>query len=70
MSKRVNAGFNLKFLILLLLCSLLTGCWDRMEIEERAVVLGISIDTADKGAEIREDEISHLRGNIPHRNRK
>lgn len=65
MSKRVNAGFNLKFMILLLLCSLLTGCWDRMEIEERAVVLGISIDTAGKNAEIREDEISHLRGKYP-----
>lgn len=65
MSKRVNAGFNLKFMILLLLCSLLTGCWDRMEIEERAVVLGISIDTAGKDAEIREDEISHLRGKYP-----
>ncbi|SEM53349.1 germination protein, Ger(x)C family [Paenibacillus sp. cl141a] len=65
MSKRVNAGFNLKFMILLLLCSLLTGCWDRMEIEERAVVLGISIDTAGKNVEIREDEISHLRGKYP-----
>ena len=36
-----------------------------MEIEERAVVLGISIDTAGKDAEIREDEISHLRGKYP-----
>jgi spore germination protein KC len=52
-------------IVLLLSCSLLTGCWDRMEIEERAVVLGISIDTADKDAEAREDEISHLRGKYP-----
>lgn len=28
--------------------SLLAGCWDRLEIEERAVVLAIAIDVADK----------------------
>ncbi|MGG4092247.1 Ger(x)C family spore germination protein [Paenibacillus lautus] len=66
MSTRISVNLNVKFMIVLLLsCSLLTGCWDRMEIEERAVVLGISIDTADKDAEAREDEISHLRGKYP-----
>lgn len=66
MRKRISVNLNVKFMIVLLLsCSLLTGCWDRMEIEERAVVLGISIDTADKDAEAREDEISHLRGKYP-----
>lgn len=66
MRKRISVKLNVKFTIVLLLsCSLLTGCWDRMEIEERAVVLGISIDTADKDAEAREDEISHLRGKYP-----
>jgi spore germination protein KC len=66
MSTRISVILNVKFMIVLLLsCSLLTGCWDRMEIEERAVVLGISIDTADKDAEAREDEISHLRGKYP-----
>lgn len=66
MSTRISVNQNVKFMIVLLLsCSLLTGCWDRMEIEERAVVLGISIDTADKDAEAREDEISHLRGKYP-----
>ena len=33
--------------LLLLLPFLLTGCWDRLEIEERAVVLAIAIDTAE-----------------------
>lgn len=48
-----------------LCCILLTGCWDRLEIEERAVVLGIGIDEAEKGAEQREEEITHLRGTFP-----
>lgn len=49
----------------LLILSLLTGCWDRMELEERAVVLGISVDTAGPEAAQQEDEISHLRGKYP-----
>ncbi|MFK7691600.1 Ger(x)C family spore germination protein [Paenibacillus sp. HJGM_3] len=44
---------------------LLTGCWDRVEIEERAVILGISIDTAPKEAEVEEHEVSHLEGKFP-----
>ncbi|HZG54864.1 Ger(x)C family spore germination protein [Paenibacillus sp.] len=34
-------------LALALLLPVLTGCWDRLEIEERAVVLAIAIDVAD-----------------------
>ncbi|MEF3303744.1 Ger(x)C family spore germination protein [Paenibacillus sp. GYB003] len=30
----------------MLMATMLTGCWDRLEIEERAVILGISIDKA------------------------
>jgi spore germination protein KC len=44
---------------------MLSGCWDRLEIEERAVVLGIGIDEAEPGAERREAEISHLKGAFP-----
>lgn len=50
--------------ILLLTVPVLTGCWDRLEIEERAVVLGISIDLAESGAEQEEEEVSHLRGSF------
>ncbi|WP_338012199.1 Ger(x)C family spore germination protein [Paenibacillus beijingensis] len=50
---------------MLLFFPLLTGCWDRLEIEDRAVVLGISIDVAEKEAENKEDEIAHLRGSFP-----
>jgi spore germination protein KC len=47
---------------------LLTGCWDRLEIEERAVVLGISVDVASPSADKEEDEISYLAGSYsaPH----
>lgn len=48
-----------------LLASLLTGCWDRLEIEERAVVLGIGIDLAGAEAERQEDEISHSVHSLP-----
>lgn len=51
--------------IILLIVPFLTGCWDRLEIEERAVILGISIDLAEPGAEQEEDEVSHLRGSFP-----
>jgi spore germination protein KC len=42
-----------------------TGCWDRLEIEERANILGIAIDVADPTAAKTESEISHLRGKFP-----
>lgn len=52
-------------LVILLSVPVLGGCWDRLEIEERAVVLGISVDTAAKADEAKEDEISHLSGAFP-----
>ncbi|MBL0386219.1 Ger(x)C family spore germination protein [Tumebacillus sp. ITR2] len=54
-----------KLLILLLLVPFFSGCWDRLEIEERANVLGISIDVEGKQAEHEEGEISHLKGRFP-----
>jgi spore germination protein KC len=47
------------------LLPLVTGCWDRLEIEERAVILGIGIDEAEPSEEKEEGEISHLRGSLP-----
>lgn len=52
-------------LVILIMLPLLTGCWDRLEIEERAVVLGISVDVAEPEAEKKEQEISHIRGKFP-----
>ncbi|MDF2682998.1 MAG: spore gernimation protein GerC [Brevibacillus sp.] len=52
-------------IVIMIVLPFLTGCWDRLEIEERAVVLGISVDTAEPGAEKEEREVSHLRGKFP-----
>lgn len=41
-------------LALAILSTLLTGCWDRLEIEERAIILGVAIDKA-KESELRND---------------
>lgn len=49
----------------LLALPILTGCWDRLEIEERSVVLGISIDAASPEEVKEEKEISHLKGTFP-----
>jgi len=49
----------------LLVIPLLTGCWDRLEIEERAVVLAIAIDEANPEAAEEENDVSHLRGEVP-----
>jgi spore germination protein KC len=61
---KLNPWLRIKLLILFTtIAPLLTGCWDRMEIEERAVVLGISVDEAvHKQA---ENEVTHLKSAFP-----
>ncbi|MFD2328645.1 Ger(x)C family spore germination protein [Cohnella sp. GCM10020058] len=44
---------------LLAVTALLCGCWDRTEIEDRAIVLGISIDKAPPEDESEEEAITH-----------
>lgn len=55
-------GFTLlkTLLVLAMTVPLLTGCWDRLEIEERAVILGIAVDLADKEERKEFSEVSHL----------
>ncbi|WP_205842229.1 Ger(x)C family spore germination protein [Natranaerobius trueperi] len=36
-------------LIIILLTSLLTGCWSRLEIDERALVMGVGVDETEEG---------------------
>lgn len=48
--------------VLILVLPFLAGCWDRLEIEDRAVVLGVSIDKAPPEAAKEEDEIVHTKG--------
>ncbi|MBX6395697.1 MAG: hypothetical protein IRY98_08245, partial [Alicyclobacillaceae bacterium] len=41
----IGKSFHLVWLCAAALC-LLTGCWDRLEIEQRAMVLGLALDEA------------------------
>jgi len=52
-------------LVIFMVVPVLTGCWDRLEIEERAVVLGISVDLEKPEAAKEESDVSHLRGAFP-----
>lgn len=47
-------------LLLVMIVPLLTGCWDRLEIEERAVILGIAVDLADPAEKKEFSEVSHI----------
>lgn len=62
-------GKRLSLIRLLLIWGMLSlalsGCWDRLELEERAVVLGIAIDTAKEEAGEEESPIAHLGGRFP-----
>jgi spore germination protein KC len=52
-------------MLLLLLPLLLSGCWDRREIEERAVVLAISVDITKPADADQESDVTHLRQVFP-----
>ncbi len=60
---RIRILFMFAFAILV--SFVLTGCWDRSEIEERAVVLGIAVDIAENSEEQKVDEISYIKGKTP-----
>jgi Ger(x)C family germination protein len=45
----VTKGKIVSCMVLLCLCLLLAGCWDRRELQERNFVLAVAIDTADAG---------------------
>ncbi|WP_134702054.1 Ger(x)C family spore germination protein [Ammoniphilus sp. YIM 78166] len=51
--------------ILLCFVPLLSGCWDRLEIEERAVVLAIAVDEEDPEEVSEESAVAHLGGKVP-----
>lgn len=44
---------------------LISGCWDRSEIEERAVVLAIAVDVAQDDSKNGIEEISYIKGITP-----
>lgn len=67
----MNKGMNKRISLLILLSlmsGLLAGCWDQLEIEDRALVLGLSIDTAPANSESEDDQTTHLKSaniNLP-----
>jgi spore germination protein KC len=52
-------------LVFLLIFPLLTGCWDRLEIETRAVVLAIGIDEAKPDETVESSSATHLSNDLP-----
>lgn len=61
----MNGKLIRTLLAALLLVPLLSGCWDRLEIDERAVVLGVSIDVASPEDAEQEEEVTHVKGSLP-----
>lgn len=49
-----------QIIVFLLIAPLLSGCWDRLEIEDRAVVLAIGIDVANPGDEKESSNATHI----------
>ncbi|WP_071394076.1 Ger(x)C family spore germination protein [Bacillus tuaregi] len=49
---------------------LLTGCWDRYELEDRANILGIAVDLAEEKDLSNEPEVTHRIGHFPIKKRE
>ncbi|OMD80380.1 hypothetical protein BSK49_28485 [Paenibacillus odorifer] len=67
MNKKIYKRVVLIF-ILSLMSGLLSGCWDQLEIEDRALVLGLSIDSVPPDSKINDDQTTHLKSaniNLP-----
>ncbi|MGO4109699.1 Ger(x)C family spore germination protein [Paenibacillus sp. YAF4_2] len=49
--------------LLLAVCAFMTGCWDRVEIDQRGFVVGVGIDEQDKKEEGKGDEDNQKNNN-------
>lgn len=58
-------GFVRLLCLFAVMVPVLTGCWDRLEIEERAVILGIAVDEAGPAAKGRDKEVTHFKQAFP-----
>lgn len=57
---------NKYFMFLILVsAALLGGCWDRYELEERAIILALAIDLADESKAAEMPEVTHGKGEFP-----
>src|SRR5690625_5321304 len=59
LTKTVNVS-----VVFLVITVLLTGCWDRLEIEQRTTVLGIAIDQATEEEAAQESSTTHVQGSF------
>ncbi|WP_102346323.1 Ger(x)C family spore germination protein [Bacillus sp. Marseille-P3661] len=59
-----------RYCIYILLLLLLTGCWDRYELEDRANILGLAVDLAEKSELNDEPEVTHQKGEFPEEKRE
>lgn len=59
LTKTVNVS-----VVFLMITVLLTGCWDRLEIEQRTTVLGIAIDQATEEEAAQESSTTHVQGSF------
>jgi spore germination protein KC len=68
----INLWQNLikQILVFLLIVPFLSGCWDRLEIEDRAVVLAIGIDEAKPGDEKETNNATHILNQHPIANKR
>lgn len=67
MNKVITKRISL-LLLLSLVFVFLTGCWDQLEIEDRALVLGLSIDSVPANSKTEDDQTTHLKSaniNLP-----
>lgn len=48
------------FILLAVTAPLLSGCWDQVEIEDRALVLGLSIDKVSAEEAQQEEKVTHI----------
>lgn len=59
----MNNGIYKRIILLVALSitsAFLSGCWDQLEIEDRALVLGLSIDSVPANSETEDDKTTHL----------
>ena len=67
----MNKPLKYRYLCIKILCLFisvvfLSGCWDSLDIEKRAVVLGIAIDKVNEDIGQEEANVSHLTESFPH----
>ncbi len=68
MKHKPRIAFIRLLMSLLTIAILLSGCWDRLELEDRAVILGVAIDKLEPGMSEDENDVTHLNESNPAKN--